>query len=232
MRSSLLACVGVTIALGGCFVAHEREPAAERAPAPTERAGMPAPVPSDPGHDICPETPGPAEACACGIATRLPHPDERGRCFLCSDCAECEIPNPEDGPLFFDALLVWQAPGGFAGTGPAVVVRGDGSVRIWHSVPAFDPEGEPDAPPDAELDLGFSQVDQLFLRLEAADTSSLPHEGGWAECYPSLYVRACEGCPELRLEYNATPQLRPELDCVMDWFGRLPPPSPIDACDA
>jgi hypothetical protein len=237
MRSATaLLSMGFMVMWGGCFLAHDRDAEAARAEPDPEPMTDPAPAPRvpepDPGHDICPETPGPGEACECGIAERFPHPDESGRCFVCRECAvECEIPNPEDGPIFSGARLTWQAPGGFAGHGPAVIVDDGGLVRVWDETPEFAPASTPATPPDREIDLGFPRTDQLFLRILAAETAALPHDGPWNECYPQFHFIECEGCDPIQIDYSTPSQIRPELDCVIEWFGRLPGVDPGAWCD-
>jgi hypothetical protein len=51
--------------------------------------------------------------------------------------------------------------------------------------------------------------------------ASLPHPSSWAECYPSLYFRACTSCTPVTVSYNVASQLAPELDPVWLWFDKL-----------
>jgi hypothetical protein len=221
----------------GCFLAHGVD---EGAPPKADPAPEPAPMPrpdppTEPGHDICPSVPDMHERCSCGIAERLWHPDAEGRCFLCHECpASCEVPNPEDGPIFHGARLSWQSAGGAAGAGPAIVVDSDGFVQVWHMTPGFDPDEVPLSPPDEMLALGFPQTDQLFLRLLAADSLRLPHPPSLPgpECHQDLDFRECDGddCARVRLSFSSAEQVLPELACVGDWFDAMGITNPTTFC--
>lgn len=124
---------------------------------------------------------------------------------------------------YADAWMVWQAPGGFAGTGPAVLVRGSGEVQTWASVSGFDPSGTPPAG-STRTTLGFGFADALFAAWNGASTALLPHGTGTSsECYPTVSVRLCATCVVQRHTYNSADQLLPELRQVFDWFARNVP---------
>lgn len=219
MRILTLAVLSV---LGsGCFLFHETGGEEAPAPEPTP-VPRPSPVPfpdPDPGpeRDYCEEEPDIDGRCSCGHEV-LVHPDEEGRCFRCLDCGDCEIPIAEDGPLYPDALISWQSPGGFAGWGPAVIVTGDGTVRIWHMLLGFDPSAIPEVEPDIVTTVPFYEVDQLVERWKSADRSTIPRDGPGADCYPTAAVRQCEGCELETIQYSTPDQVLPELGCVFDWY--------------
>ena len=118
------------------------------------------------------------------------------------------------------AYLAWQAPGGVVGTGPAVVVSGAGWADTWNSVTQFPPETPP-ASPTGTYALTSAQTDDLFARVASVNLAALPHPGSWAECYPTLYYRACTGCTVVTLTYNLAAQLAPEMDPVWLWFDQV-----------
>jgi hypothetical protein len=126
-------------------------------------------------------------------------------------------------PTYANAYLAWDAPGGNAGTGPAVVV-GSGWADTWDNVTGFC-LSSPETPPSSATGtytLPTTQTDALFARLASVTISSLPHAttAGY-ECYPVLYFRLCAGCPATTLKYNVPQQLGPEMDPVWLWFDQL-----------
>ncbi|MBN2576298.1 MAG: hypothetical protein JXP73_17180 [Deltaproteobacteria bacterium] len=124
-------------------------------------------------------------------------------------------------PSYPTAYLAWQAPGGVAGTGPAVVVGGQGWADTWDNVHGFEPE-QPPSSATGIYTLTREQADDLFARLAAINPSSLPHPSSLGyECYPRLYFRMCTDCPTTTLEYNVPQQLAPEFDPVWRWFDEL-----------
>lgn len=124
-------------------------------------------------------------------------------------------------PTYPTAYLAWQAPGGVAGTGPAVVVSGEGWADTWENVNGFSPERPPSSA-TGTYTLTRAQTDDLFSRLASVSISSLPHPTSLGyECYPSLYLRLCEGCATTTLSYTAPQALLPEMDPVWLWFDRL-----------
>jgi len=137
--------------------------------------------------------------------------------------ATSEICDPDGGaaPTYPTAYLAWQAPGGAAGTGPAVVVGGEGWADTWEQVNGFSPETPPSSAA-ATYALTRAQVDDLFSRLAAVNVSSLPHPNvlGY-ECYPRLYFRLCQDCAATTLSYSTPQAISPEMDPVWLWFDRL-----------
>ena len=119
------------------------------------------------------------------------------------------------------AYLGWQAPGGVAGTGPAVVISGAGWADTWTNVTGFSPETPPSSA-TGTYTLTSAQTDDLFSRLAALNTTSLPHATtGFVECYPTLYYRLCTGCTTTTLNYSIPAQVSPEMDSVWLWFDQF-----------
>ena len=115
------------------------------------------------------------------------------------------------------AYLLWQAPWGFAGWGPAVEVFGDGVVRVWEQTAAQRPLET--AGWDRQMQLSRAEVQALFARLAQVDFAALPHPTDeWVECYPHLYFRLCSECPMRSFQYTLASQLRPEMNEVYAWF--------------
>jgi len=130
---------------------------------------------------------------------------------------------PRDGgaQAYPTAYLAWQAPGGIAGVGPAIVVSGKGWAVAWQRTYAFSPETPPSDPAESHT-LTSEQTDDLFARLAAINMSSLPHDyATHSECYPNVYFRFCEGCTATTLKYGEPPQIAPEFDPVWVWFDQL-----------
>lgn len=119
------------------------------------------------------------------------------------------------------AYLAWTAPGGFVGSGPAVVVCGTGWADTWTSVSSFPVETPPSSA-TGNYSVPTAQADDLFTRLAAVDFASLPHATtASAECYPSLYLRTCATCAAKTLSYKVAAQLVPEMEQVWSWFDQL-----------
>ncbi|HEX7507543.1 MAG TPA: hypothetical protein VF550_12270, partial [Polyangia bacterium] len=119
------------------------------------------------------------------------------------------------------AYLAWLAPGGFAGTGPAVVVCGRGWADTWTTVNSFPPEVPPSSA-TGTYTVTTTQADDLFSRLALVDLTSLPHATTIAaECYPTLYLRTCATCAATTLSYHVAAQLLPEMERVWMWFDQL-----------
>ena len=119
------------------------------------------------------------------------------------------------------AWLAWQAPGGVAGTGAAVVVGGSGFIDTWNNVASFSPETPP-SNANTSSNLTRAQTDDLFARLASVSFSSLPHATStWAECESMFYYRACQGCTAVNLKYIFPSQASPEMDSVWLWFDQV-----------
>ena len=119
------------------------------------------------------------------------------------------------------AYLAWTAPGGFVGSGPAVVVCGTGWADTWTSVSSFPVETPPSSA-TGNYSVPTAQADDLFTRLAAVDFAALPHATtASAECYPSLYLRTCATCAAKTLSYKVAAQLVPEMEQVWLWFDQL-----------
>ena len=242
--AGMLAMTLASGASSGCFLIHGSADETAEPTTTVERRPPPRTATPDagPGEDICPTESD--EDCPCGIAERFPHPDPMGRCVICATCTEsCEIVVAEDAPLYPDAFLSWQAPGGAAGYGPAIIVRGAGfdgglaRVELWTQQFDFEPARGPADPPDAIVELLQRDVDELVLRLMAARTGDLPHPTPGLECYQRIFFRECTDCgPSFIIGFESTAQIRPELDCVMDWLetrvgGSTSISLPHEACD-
>jgi hypothetical protein len=122
-----------------------------------------------------------------------------------------------DGELL-SGYLLWDRPGGVAGTGPALELLEDGSLRLWTNTEALGPRATLDW--DFETVLAREQVDEIVRLLLAVDTTDLPHEVPFLECYPSLYFEGPSG-ELVDLEYGGADGLLPEMQGVYDWFDAL-----------
>lgn len=147
---------------------------------------------------------------------------------LLSTCPVESTPRP-------DAVLLWQAPAGFAGTGPAIEVT-RGQIRLWETASYTPPD---DLEPDAIITTSSQATDELFERWARAEVSSLPHEPDepGADCYPTVSVRLCSDCDVTEIDYRHGWQLEPEMDEVFEWFDAILgvasdlPASPRSWCD-
>ncbi len=116
------------------------------------------------------------------------------------------------------ARMLWQAPGGFAGTGPAVMVDADGTVRVWensHGVDLASP-----STPTRTLHVTEAAARDLFARWSMVDRSGLPHSGSAGECSGMASYRACgdASCRVEQVLFTNAAQLAPEMDRVRMWF--------------
>lgn len=121
------------------------------------------------------------------------------------------------------ARMLWEAPGGFAGTGPAVVVDADGTVRVWENTRGVDLES-PSAP-TRTLRVTEAAARDLFARWSMVDRSMLPHGGSSGECSGRASYRAC-GDASCRVEsvmFTNAAQLAPEMNPVRMWFEEFLP---------
>jgi hypothetical protein len=136
-----------------------------------------------------------------------------------------------DSTRFHGALMMWSAPGGFAGTGPAIVVTSRGAVLEWDNVGAFMPDG-PYPPPSRTLHFSIAETDDLFNRWFNTPSPGLPHMvPGGNECYPSVYTRLCDTCTSRQINYNVPSAMLPEMDSVWAWFdAHTPGASPRGYC--
>lgn len=124
---------------------------------------------------------------------------------------------PPDAPLTTEGYLLWQAPGGFAGTGPAIELLRTGVLRIWKATSQLTPHQT--AKWDRELALDPKDVRDLFALLRAVDYSKLPHKTGqWNECYPVFYFEPCTKCKSVELRYTTASELLPEMKAVYAAF--------------
>lgn len=116
------------------------------------------------------------------------------------------------------ARMLWQAPGGFTGMGPAVMVDADGTVRVWDTTRGVDLASP--AAPTRTLNVTEAAARDLFSRWTMADRSSLPHSGSSGECSGRVSFRSCEdaSCRVESFNFSNAAQLAPELDPVRMWF--------------
>lgn len=134
-----------------------------------------------------------------------------GACPVGSDGGTAQYPT---------GYLAWHAPGGIVGSGPAVLVSGAGSAKIWTSVTSLSTGTLP--PADTTYPLTSAQTDDVFTRLANTALASLPHPTTTsAECYPTLTYRFCSTCGTSNLSYNVAVQLAPEMEQVWLWFDQL-----------
>ena len=140
---------------------------------------------------------------------------------LKASAGACPTPVDAGATACAGAYLAWMAPGGFAGTGPAVAVCGRGWADTWTNISSFQAETPPSSA-TGNYTVSITQSDDLFARLAAVDLASLPHPTtGGAECYPSLYLRTCATCAAKTLTYSVAAQLLPEMEQVWLWFDQL-----------
>ena len=154
--------------------------------------------------------------CACA------GPDCGARYRTFGDCQAARDQCPRDlmEVEYPDAKLIWQAPGGVVGYGPALMIDGYGELRSWDL--AFDSADWDLEDPDYEESFGLEAANELFGLLAEVDFSSLPHDPQYyAECYPSLWLQleVCPGCPTIQLSYASGVDLRPELEAVYLWLA-------------
>jgi hypothetical protein len=160
---------------------------------------------SVPGCESLPVAP---QFCGCdGRTFQMPNACPPDRPFVSTG------PCPERG-----AVMLWQAPGGFAGTGPAVRVQGDGTVWVWRSTSELTLTGTTPMP-DMSLRLSPALAADLFARWDRVDLTGLPHGPSAAsDCYPSVTVQRCATCMPVRLRYASPAQITPEMNGVWAWF--------------
>ncbi|MCA9671157.1 MAG: hypothetical protein KC503_36415 [Myxococcales bacterium] len=134
-----------------------------------------------------------------------------------SDSTPADQSVPADASPTATHYLFWQSPGGFARTGPAIEIFGDGRIRFWKQVKEQAPQQTMGWDQEVVTSPGF--VYPLFKLLQQADFSKLPHKSSpQAECWPSLYWRECFSCKAVTIDHNKVSGLRPELDAVLQWL--------------
>jgi hypothetical protein len=128
------------------------------------------------------------------------------RCFNGEYCLE-----QDPGQVY----VLWQAPGGVAGTGPALELLEDGTLRLWEQTSALSARDT--AGWDYEFALSFDEQLEIVNLLSDVDYSALPHPGTGGECYPSYYFESTVQ-PSVSLSYANASALQPELDAVYVWL--------------
>ncbi len=121
---------------------------------------------------------------------------------------------------FPGAVMLWQAPGGIVGWGPAVMVSSDGTVRFWTNRRGFTLDDALSVAPARTERVSIADVDELFDLWTRVDTSMLPHAGRGGECYPVAYVQLMRGGRVTDLRYTTPMSLLPEMSGVWGWFER------------
>jgi hypothetical protein len=119
------------------------------------------------------------------------------------------------------AGLSWQTVTGSATTGPGIVVLARGWYAMgtnasWEDSSSLILDGSP------SYSLTNAQLDDLFARLAAVDSSSLPHAStGTGNCKAHLRYSICVSCPTKDLTYVSASQLSPEMEPVWSWFDQV-----------
>jgi hypothetical protein len=142
-------------------------------------------------------------------------------------CVKPAVCAPDAGVVvrvYSAGWLAWEAPGGDAGTGPALVASGAGWLDTWNNVLGFV-RSTPEKPPSnatGNYTLTRAQADDLFSRLAAVNASVLPHPSSATnEIDPYLYYRMCSDCETVKLSYVVASQLSPEMELVWLWFDQF-----------
>ncbi|MCA9670420.1 MAG: hypothetical protein KC503_32715 [Myxococcales bacterium] len=126
-------------------------------------------------------------------------------------------------PTGFQQYLLWQSPGGFAGSGPALELQSNGTLRLWRSTPTMQPHQT--GKWDYELKLSAAQTTEIFALLRATPYGGLPHPSpGQLECYPVFHYDPCVYQPcalsVVELRYSQPQDLSPQLDDVYKWLAK------------
>ena len=132
------------------------------------------------------------------------------------DFSHCDPEDPEaDYPDGY--VLIWKL-NGRSGTGPALLIEGDGLARYWDSV-MFEPDPEMVAW-DYEEDLGPMAGDALFAALESLDYESVPHDVDECEdeIYPEVKVFFNRDDEPTSVPYCGRNDLVPEFEPVFEWM--------------
>lgn len=184
------------------------------------------------GADVCYQAQCEGEMPAPGRCAEPPP----GYCFDDRDCATNERCNggflAQCGSLAPDGLgacesangellqgyVLWDRAAGAAGTGPALELLEDGSLRLWQQTTPFEPRATSNW--DFEAELSPERVDELVRLLLAVDHAALPHDVPFLECYPGLYFEGPDGTL-VDMDYGGADALLPEMQGVYDWFDAL-----------
>jgi len=150
----------------------------------------------DGGCSCAPENSHEVKVCSC--------PDNR-----CFDGEYCLRQDP--GQVY----VLWKAPGGAAGTGPALELLEDGTLRLWEQTSGLTPHGTADW--DYEFTLSHNEQLELVNLLSDIDYGSLPHPEAGGECYPTYYFESTVQST-VTLGYGSASALSPEFDTVYGWI--------------
>ena len=153
----------------------------------------------------------------------------------------CDIPIGEGDPHYPDAVVSWVSIPIEGVLATAVRIRGPGvtgrtgTIELWSDARPYRGEAL-STPADFVYEMSQSEVDQLVRRIQAADTDALHPEvpSRPEQCYQHVVAQECEGCPPtLDLEFDRTDDIRPELDCFIEWMQTRGAHGPIPgvSCD-
>ncbi len=118
------------------------------------------------------------------------------------------------------AIVLIQEQGGVAGTGPAIAVRGDGSVYVWMTQNGLRADALDVMRARALPRIPLDRVAELFAIWQGTDRSGLPHGPGRLECGVTITVKACAACMADELNYVQSTQVGPELNAFWEWYVR------------
>jgi hypothetical protein len=135
------------------------------------------------------------------------------------DAFKADAQKPDALVPVIGEYLLWGAPGGFAGTGPALEVLSDGTVHLWEQ--ASQPQPHKTSGWKTTVQLTPSETKAFFALLAAVNFSNLPHSGGPNfECYPFFYYEPCAKCAAKKVSYDNAGNLKPEMDAVYAWLDK------------
>ena len=118
------------------------------------------------------------------------------------------------------AIVLIQEQGGVAGTGPAVAVRGDGSVYVWVTQSGLRADALDLMRARTLPRVSLDRVAELFALWQGTSRRGLPHGPGQLECGVSITVKACAGCMSDEFSYVQASQVTPELNAFWGWYAR------------
>jgi Kazal-type serine protease inhibitor domain len=134
---------------------------------------------------------------------------------------ECAAGRDASSETDRQAGILWQTVSGGATTGPEIIVLGRGwyvvsDSGLWSDGSWIINDGSP------SYSLTNTQLDDLFARLAAVDTSSLPHAStGTTNCSAKVRYSVCTSCPTKDISYSSASQLAPEMEPVWAWFDQV-----------
>jgi hypothetical protein len=117
-------------------------------------------------------------------------------------------------------LLLWDAAGGAAGTGPIIELTTDGTLHLWRNAQYLQNARDQAVLWDVELQLSAAQLEEIVGLMQEVDFTALPHETPSLECYPRLYFDGPDS-DVIEIQYNDAEGLLPEMQEAYDWFDAL-----------